>query len=199
MTRRTIHHEDAQTVHTAEFKAKVALEAIQGQRTITELATPARVASEPDHAVEAANDREAGEGLRRQGLWVQANRDAEGHRVPLRTGEDLKPVCQLFRFRRSPFDRSGAADLLLQQQDTIEERLGRRRAGVFSPTGLHPLVAWARPVVWLDVLLLLPSLQWHPAPRLGCRLWFRAAHDLCLRMDGGNGEHGADCCSLDRA
>ena len=36
-TRRTIHHEDAQTVH-GKFKAKVALEAIQGQRTVSELA-----------------------------------------------------------------------------------------------------------------------------------------------------------------
>lgn len=36
--KRTTHHEDTQTV-SADFKAKVALEAIRGERTISELAT----------------------------------------------------------------------------------------------------------------------------------------------------------------
>jgi transposase len=35
---RTIHHEDAETF-SAEFKAKVALEAIKGHETVAELAT----------------------------------------------------------------------------------------------------------------------------------------------------------------
>ena len=45
---------------------------------------------------------------------------------------------------------------------------------------------------WLDVLLLLPSLQRHSAPRLGCGLRLRATHDLCLRLDRRCHEHGAD-------
>ena len=64
--------------------------------------------------------------------------------------------------------------------------------------GFLKLVARAPPVVRLDVLLLLSSLQWHPAPYLGCRPRLRAAHDLCLWLDGGSGEHGADCGHLDR-
>ena len=54
------------------------------------------------------------------------------------------------------------------------------------------------PDVRMDVLLLLPSLQRHPAPRLGCRLRLRAAHDLCLRVDGDRGEYGSDCSRVVR-
>ena len=38
---------------SAEFKAKVALEAIKGQETVAELATKARTAPDPDCSVEA--------------------------------------------------------------------------------------------------------------------------------------------------
>ena len=47
---------------SAEFKAKVALEAIRGERTISELATKHQL--HPNHAVEATGHREAGQGIR---------------------------------------------------------------------------------------------------------------------------------------
>jgi transposase-like protein len=49
---------------TAEFKAKVALEAIQGHRTVAERGTKARTASDPDCGVEARGNRKAGQGIR---------------------------------------------------------------------------------------------------------------------------------------
>ena len=77
----------------------------------------------------------------------------------------------------------------------------RRRGGtgsVFSHTGLYPLVARTPSDVRMDVLAILSSLQRYTAPHLGCRLRLRAAHDLCLRVVGGGGEHGADRGRLDR-
>ena len=38
--------------HSAEFKAKVALATVRGDRTLSELASPVRCAPEPDHAME---------------------------------------------------------------------------------------------------------------------------------------------------
>ena len=53
---RTNHHEDAETI-SAEFKAKVALEAIKGHETVAELATkhelhPTQIAAWKREAVE---------------------------------------------------------------------------------------------------------------------------------------------------
>ena len=72
---------------TAEFKAKVALEAIQGQRTIAGLA--ARHELHP--AQIAAWKREAVERLARvfddRGFEVQANRDAEVTKLHAKIGQ----------------------------------------------------------------------------------------------------------------
>ena len=38
--------------HSAEFKAKVALAAVRGDRTLSEAGKPVRCAPEPDHAME---------------------------------------------------------------------------------------------------------------------------------------------------
>ena len=52
---------------SAEFKAKVALEAIKGHETVAELATRHELAPDPDCGVEARGGREAGQGVRREG------------------------------------------------------------------------------------------------------------------------------------
>ncbi len=58
MTRRTRRN------HTPAFKAKVALAAIKGEKTLAELAELFRCASEPDHDVEGAAARGSGRGVR---------------------------------------------------------------------------------------------------------------------------------------
>ena len=72
---------------TAEFKAKVALEAIQGQRTIAELAT--RHELHPTQI--AAWKREAVAKLAKvfddKGFEVQANRDAEVTKLHAKIGQ----------------------------------------------------------------------------------------------------------------
>ena len=72
---------------TAEFKAKVALEAIQGERTIAELAT--RHELNPTQI--AAWKREAIEKLAKvfddKGSEVQASRDAEVTRLHAKIGQ----------------------------------------------------------------------------------------------------------------
>ena len=72
---------------TAEFKAKVALEALQGERTIAELATR----HEPHPNLITQWRRQAIEKLARvfddKGLEVQANRDAEVTRLPAQIGQ----------------------------------------------------------------------------------------------------------------
>ena len=55
---------DAETVYRLEFKAKVALEAIQGHLTVAELASKIRGPPDTDCSLEARGDREAGPGLR---------------------------------------------------------------------------------------------------------------------------------------
>lgn len=72
---------------TAEFKAKVALEAIQGQRTIAELATTHEL-----HPTQiAAWKREAVEKLAKvfddKGFEVQANREAEVTKLHAKIGQ----------------------------------------------------------------------------------------------------------------
>ena len=72
---------------TAEFKAKVALEAIQGQRTVAELATKHEL-----HPTQiAAWKREAVEKLAKvfddKGFEVQANRDAEVTKLHAKIGQ----------------------------------------------------------------------------------------------------------------
>jgi hypothetical protein len=52
---------------TAEFKAKVALEAIKGHQTVAELATKQELHPHPDCDLEARGNRKAGQGVRRQG------------------------------------------------------------------------------------------------------------------------------------
>jgi len=72
---------------TAEFKAKVALEAIQGQRTIAELAT--RHALHPNLITQWK--RQAIEKLAKvfddKGFEVQANRDAEVTKLHAKIGQ----------------------------------------------------------------------------------------------------------------
>ena len=51
--------------HSAAFKAKVAVAAIRGDRTIAELAVPFRGAPEPDPQLEEATAGWCGERLRR--------------------------------------------------------------------------------------------------------------------------------------
>ena len=72
---------------TAEFKAKVALEALQGQRTIAELAT--RHELHPNVITQWR--RQAIEKLARvfddKGLEVQANRDAEVTKLHAKIGQ----------------------------------------------------------------------------------------------------------------
>ena len=72
---------------TAEFKAKVALEAIQGHRTVAELAT--RHELHPTQIT--AWKREAIEKLAKvfedKGLEVQANRDAEVTKLHAKIGQ----------------------------------------------------------------------------------------------------------------
>ena len=70
-------------------------------------------------------------------------------------------------------------------------------AGIFGGTGLDPLVARAPSDARMDVLLILSSVQWHPAPRLGCglRLQLRTIYASGWMVRGG--EHGADHGSLD--
>lgn len=46
---------------SAEFKAKVALEAIRGERTTCGVGHEASVSPEPDHAMETAGHRELGQ------------------------------------------------------------------------------------------------------------------------------------------
>ena len=53
--------------HSPAFKAKVALAAIRGEQTMSELAQPVRRASEPDQAVEGAPAGRRARGLRRRG------------------------------------------------------------------------------------------------------------------------------------
>lgn len=72
---------------TAEFKAKVALEAIQGHRTVAELATKHEL-----HPTQiAAWKREAIEKLAKvfddKGVEVQANRDAEVTKLHAKIGQ----------------------------------------------------------------------------------------------------------------
>jgi len=72
---------------TAEFKAKVALEAIQGHRTVAELATKHEL-----HPTQiAAWKREAIEKLAKvfddKGTEVQANRDAEITKLHAKIGQ----------------------------------------------------------------------------------------------------------------
>ena len=72
---------------TAEFKAKVALEAIQGNRTVAELATKHEL-----HPTQiAAWKREAIEKLAKvfddKGTEVQANRDAEVTKLHAKIGQ----------------------------------------------------------------------------------------------------------------
>jgi transposase len=72
---------------TAEFKAKVALEAIQGQRTIAELATKHEL-----HPTQiAAWKREAVEKLAKvfddKGFEVQASREAEVTKLHAKIGQ----------------------------------------------------------------------------------------------------------------
>ncbi|NGO55919.1 hypothetical protein [Allomesorhizobium camelthorni] len=63
--RRTIQHEGRR--FTADFKAKVALEAIRGERTISEPLTKHSF-TRTNHPVETAGHRESGQGVRRQYL-----------------------------------------------------------------------------------------------------------------------------------
>jgi len=72
---------------TAEFKAKVALEAIQGHRTVADLATKHEL-----HPTQiAAWKREAIEKLAKvfddKGAEVQANRDAEVTKLHAKSGQ----------------------------------------------------------------------------------------------------------------
>src|SRR6187551_2727933 len=86
MTKRMIHHEDTQAVQ-AEFKAKVALEAIQGHRTVAELASKHEL-----HPTQiAAWKREAIGKLAKvfddKGAEIQANRDAEVTKLHAKIGQ----------------------------------------------------------------------------------------------------------------
>jgi transposase len=72
---------------TAEFKAKVALEAIQGHRTIAELATrhelhPTQIAAWKREAIE-----ELAKVFDDKGSDVQANRDAEVTKLHAKIGQ----------------------------------------------------------------------------------------------------------------
>ena len=56
---------------SADFKAKVALEALKGEQTLSELAAPIRPSPQHDHPVEAPGRQRHGRGLRQQGVSVQ--------------------------------------------------------------------------------------------------------------------------------
>ena len=73
---------------SAEFKAKVALEAIKGHRDGRGAGDQARAAPDPDCGVEARGDREAGQGVRREGRRESSgNRDAELTKLHAKIGQ----------------------------------------------------------------------------------------------------------------
>jgi transposase len=85
-TQRTIHHEDARRF-LAEFKAKVALEAIKGHQTVAELATKHEL-----HPTQiAAWKREEIEKLAKvfdeKGAACEQNRDAELTKLHAKIGQ----------------------------------------------------------------------------------------------------------------
>ena len=143
---------------------------------------PEAAKSRQGDRLDQENDRPA----QKLSLMAHDKRPLSPDHPDLQATAHLGPVDQPPRHRHRSERRHAAAGLLA-------DRRGGGAAGVFNRTGLSALVARAPPVVRMDVLLLLSSLQWHPAPRLGCWLRLRVAHDLCLWLDGGSGEHGADC------
>ncbi|RAK25966.1 putative transposase [Falsochrobactrum ovis] len=107
---------------TAEFKAKVALEAIRGERTISEPFHETPASPEPDHAVETASRREPGQGARRQGFRCAGR--------PGSRGDEAARQDRSAR-RRAGFFGQGLRSLSLDRRrmmiDPDHERLSIRR------------------------------------------------------------------------
>jgi hypothetical protein len=66
---------------SAEFKAKVALEAIKGHETVAELGGQARTASDSDCGLEARGDRQARQGVRREGHGAREEPGRRDHQA----------------------------------------------------------------------------------------------------------------------
>ena len=116
---RTNHHEDAETV-SAEFKAKVALEAIKGHETVAELASK-----------HASSSRTSGRGTSRPTVLLPSNLPATGldHRVLKRK----QPLIRSLLRKEAPFAASGCLDA------SIGNTMPTRPSNYFQPANLRHL------------------------------------------------------------
>ena len=141
MTRR------ARRNHTPAFKAKVALAAIKGEKTLAELAQQYRCSSEPDHGLEGAVAGGRGGGVRRrsavgggagggfEGAARQDRRADAGERFFGRCAQQGRPAERKAMIDREPRSAADAAGGAAEAQP--EQPLLRAPAGAGGRPGDH--------------------------------------------------------------